>query len=112
MALRTQTVSLHHMVFRRNIGLYAEEKLLPNRFEADVEVTAPAGGPILDYGLIYEEAKTVFDSGFSTLEELCTALLESLKIAFPPAENIRVCIRKYNPPMGGDVGYAQVCLEG
>lgn len=99
------------MVFRRAIGLYPEEQLLPNRFEADVDLTASAGEPILDYTLVYETAKTVFDGDFSTLEALCKALMQSLKTTFPPAERIRICIRKYNPPAGGEVGYAQVCLE-
>ncbi len=100
------------MVFRRAIGLYAEEQLLSNLFEADVDLTASAGGPVLDYTLIYEAAATVFDGDFATLEALCNALMQSLKTTFPPAEKIRICIRKYNPPMGGEVGYAQVCLEG
>ena len=107
-----QTVSLHQMVFRRTIGLYTEEKLLPNRFEADVDLTSTAGGAILDYTLIYEAAKAVFDSGFSTLEELVITLMEHLKTAFPQAGRVRICIRKYNPPLGGEAGYAQLCLEG
>ncbi len=106
-----QTVSLHQMVFRRALGLYAEEALLPNRFEADVDIEAPAGGPFTDYTLIYEGAKAVFDSGLPTLEELCAALLKRLKITFPQAGKMRICIRKYHPPMPAEVGYAQVCLE-
>ena len=107
-----QTVSLCGMVFRRTIGLYPEEKLLPNRFEADVEITAPAGGPILDYTLIYGAATRVFDSGFSTLEALADTFMKQLRTTFPQAEKMRVCIRKYNPPVGGEVDYAQLCLEG
>jgi dihydroneopterin aldolase len=106
-----QMVSLHGMVFRRTIGLYPEEKLLPNRFEADVEITASAGGPILDYTLIYAAARTVFDKGFSTLEELAEDLFQRLKESFPSVENTKVCIRKYHPPVGGEVHFAQLCLE-
>ena len=106
-----QTVSLCGMVFRRTIGLYPEEALLPNRFEADVELTAPAGGPLLDYSLVYKAAEVVFDSGLSTLEELADLLLQDLQKLFPVVEKMRICIRKYHPPLGGEVGYAQICLE-
>ena len=108
-------VSLHRIAIHAPVGLYAEEAILGNDFEVDVDVwlsTAPdAPLPFADYTIINAVARKAFTEGFQLLEPLAHHIHILLSAEFPDRDKIRVCIRKLRPPMAGEVGYAQVAYE-
>ncbi len=107
------TVSLHKIQLHAPIGLHAQEHVLGNILEIDVDLFLPAAKPwpYADYGLIRAAAVTVFEKSGELLETFVAELHEELKRVFPFSEKVRVAVRKMNPPLPGVTGYAQICYE-
>ncbi len=109
------TISLHGIRIQAPIGVYAEEKLLSNRFEIDVDVWVEAKAdepwPFVDYTEINALVHQGFQARHDTLEAYVQEVYGRLRDAVFIASKIRVLLRKYHPPMSGEVGYAQVCFE-
>ena len=110
------TVSLHGISIQAARGMYAQEHILYNHFEVDVDVHMPAANtnemPFVDYTIIRTAVATAFDNGHDILEHFIRDIHAYLKERFPQSEKIRIAIRKLHPPMPGQVGYAQVVYEG
>jgi len=107
------TVSLHQIKIIHFVGLYPQETLLQNRFEVDVDIHLGGKGPypFVDYVLINEVVQSAFKAGEQMLESIAERIHATLTERVTVAEKIKIVIRKYNPPMAGEVGYAQICLE-
>lgn len=110
------TVSLHGIQIQAARGLYEEEHTLPNHFEVDVDISTPISDPstmpFIDYTLIRETVAKAFSEPYDLLENFIQEIHSLLKDTFPMAEHVKICVRKMNPPMPGEVHYAQVCYEG
>ncbi len=107
------TVSLHGIKIIAPHGLYPEEHILGNTFEIDVDVWLPSSEPrpFADYTIIQKTVADIFQQPGQLLETFVMNIHSSLKEQFSFAEKIRVAVRKLNPPMAGEVAYAQVCYE-
>ena len=107
------TVSLHGIKIHAPIGLYPQEHILGNAFEIDVDIYLPDSQPwpFADYTIIQKTVADIFNNPGQLLETFCYNIHVSLKGAFAASEKIKVCVRKLNPPMPGEVKYAQVCYE-
>lgn len=109
------SISLHGIRIHAPIGMYPEERIHGNDFEIDVDIYIPVNNalpwPFVDYSMIQNTVATIFAQPGELLETFVREIHESLKKQVPTAEKIRVCIRKMNPPMPGDIRYAQVCYE-
>jgi dihydroneopterin aldolase len=109
------TVSIHGIQLHAYVGLYPEEKVTGNNFEIDVDVlvrTEEADAfPFIDYSVIHQIVSEIFRQPGDLLESYVKEIHTSLREAFPEAEKIKVAVRKLQPPLGGDVRYAQVCYE-
>ena len=107
------TVSLHGIKIHAPHGLYPEEHILGNQFEVDVDIWLPDAQPwpFADYTLIRKIAAETFQQPGQLLETFVSNIHAKLKENFPPAEKIKVAVRKLNPPMPGETDYAQVCYE-
>jgi len=106
-------VSLHKIKIHAPIGVYKEEKILGNDFEIDVDIALPdtQPWPFADYTVIQKTVRRVLQQPGQLLETFVQQIHASLKENFPFSLKIKVTIRKLNPPMPGEVGYAQVCYE-
>lgn len=95
--------------------MYAEEKILGNEFEVDVDVTlpVPAGSslPFADYTRIHALVHEEFGRRAALLEEVIPSLHAALGEAFSETTSIRIAIRKLHPPMPGEVAFAQVIFD-
>jgi dihydroneopterin aldolase len=111
----TLVVSLHGIRLHALIGMYAEEKILGNEFEVDVDVTlpVPAGSslPFADYTRIHALVHEEFGRRAALLEEVIPSLHAALGEAFSETTSIRIAIRKLHPPMPGEVAFAQVIFD-
>ena len=111
----TIVVSLHRIRVHAPVGMYAEEKILGNDFEVDVDVTlpVPAGSslPFADYTRIHAIVLEEMRRRAALLEEVIPLMHTALAEAFGDHTAIRIAIRKLHPPMVGEVGYAQVVYE-
>ncbi len=107
------TVSLHGIKVQAPRGLYAEEHIIGNAFEVDVDIWLPDAQPwpYADYTLVQKTVAAAFLQKERLLEAFVFSIYTDLKANFPFAEKIRVAVRKLHPPMHGSVSYAQVCYE-
>lgn len=109
------TVSLHGIKLHAPIGLYKEEQVLGNDFEVDVDVwmdiTEGQPWPYVDYVMIRDTVAVVFAKPEELLESVVQQIYTALKQYVGEAARIKVAVRKYHPPMSGEVHYAQVCYE-
>ena len=108
------TVSLHNIRLNAPFGLYAQEHILGNTFEVDADVELPDAlpWPYADYTLIQSTVAEVFHREGQLMETLVYNIHAALKATFPVAIKVKVAVRKLDPPMPGEVGYAMVCYEG
>lgn len=110
------TVSLHGIRLSAPHGLYAEEPVLGNEFEIDVDVfLATSEGqpwPFADYTLIYDIVKHSFEEQGQLLETFVQLIHSAVIKSIAGAQKAKVVVRKLHPPMGGDVKYSQVSYEG
>lgn len=111
------SVSLHKIRMRGPHGLYPGEAERGNDFEVDVDVRVPATidqeWPLIDYARISEIVHQVMGgAAVPLLEMLARDIWKTLRAEWPQLSHIRVAIRKMQPPMPGQVAYAQVCFEG
>lgn len=110
------SVSLHGISITASRGVYAEEHVLDNRFEVDVDVQVPITDMsqvvFVDYTIIRKVVAEAFDTKHDLLEDFIRDIHKSLKEHFPESEKVKIVIRKLNPPMPGQVAYAQVAFEG
>lgn len=110
------TISLHDIKISATRGAYQQEQILENKFEVDVDIFVPVMNiehpPFVDYTLIRQVVSNVFDTAHTYLEDIIEDIYKQLKARFSEAEKFKIVIRKLNPPMEGEVGYAQVAYEG
>jgi 7,8-dihydroneopterin aldolase/epimerase/oxygenase len=107
------TVSLHQIKIIAAIGLYPQEKILGNRFEVDIEVDVKdyTEKRFVDYTLLNELIHKAFEQDEKILEVLALKIFKATKNQFPFVQRIKITLRKMNPPMQGDISYAQVVFE-
>ena len=109
------TVSLHGIRIVAPIGLYPEEKINPNTFEVDVDVLVPVpegqGWPFVDYAIINDIAAAAFTPDIEILEALVQTIHRGVKVQFPEAGKVKVCVRKLHPILPNNAAYSQVCWE-
>ncbi|MES2479824.1 MAG: dihydroneopterin aldolase [Bacteroidota bacterium] len=107
------TVSLHQIKIFAPIGLYPQEKILGNRFEVDLDVDVKdyTEHHFVDYTILNDCIHLVFEAQEEVLELLAIKIYKAVKDRFSFVQRIKITVRKYNPPMRGDVGYSQVIFE-
>jgi 7,8-dihydroneopterin aldolase/epimerase/oxygenase len=101
-------------------GVPAEERAVGHRYEVDVEVEcdlAAAGrsddvADTIDYGHLARRVVEISrERPFHLIEALAAALAERILGENPPAERVRVRVRKLLPPIDGVVAAAGVEIE-
>jgi len=109
------TVSLHGIKLHTPLGLYEQEQVLGNDFEVDVDVWLDVSPlqpwPFVDYTIIRDIVGDTFARPGLLIETFVQELHAALKHQITGAAKIRVTVRKYHPPMPGEVHYAQICFE-
>jgi 7,8-dihydroneopterin aldolase/epimerase/oxygenase len=107
------TISLHHIKINAPIGLYPQEALLSNNFEVDIDVDVKdySEKHFVDYVVINEIVQKSFITKEKILEQLALNIYKAIYDQFSFTQRVKVCIRKYNPPMKGAVGFSQVVFE-
>lgn len=110
------TISLRGIRLHAPVGVYSEEHVLGNKLEVDVDVFVEARHdghwPFVDYTRLNKIVRDCFKTRYNTLEAYVQALHEQLRDEVPVAQKIRIGLKKYHPPMAGEVDYAQVVFEG
>ena len=116
----TDRIILADMVFQARHGVHDHEKVQPQRFEVDAELTLDlrrAGQDddlerSVDYARAYEMIGQIVESTtFNLIEALAEALCAELLAAFPAVTEVVVRIRKPGVDLGGPLAYVGVELR-
>lgn len=107
------TISLHRVKMIAPIGLYPQEKILSNEFEVDMDVFVQEATEqnFVDYTLLNNIICSAFQNTETVLEVLVFKIHKAVLLQFPFVQKVKVVIRKMNPPMPGEMAYAQVSYE-
>lgn len=94
--------------------MYEEEKRVGNEFEVDVTIGCKSPEKIItsidqtiNYAEVYRILKQEFAQRKLLLETVAMQVADQLQQQFPEIENVRISIRKLNPPItnfSGSVG--------
>jgi dihydroneopterin aldolase len=111
-------VSLHGAEFFAYHGFYPEEQLLGNRFVLDIDVefetnadlTADEITDTVNYEQLYNIAVTEMQHTRKLLESVAQSITDRIRADHPQVANIRVELKKLNPPLKGRVAYSSVTV--
>ncbi|MEO8795433.1 MAG: dihydroneopterin aldolase [Daejeonella sp.] len=103
-------VALHGVRFFSYHGFYPEEQILGNEFILDIEtemevysVDTDDLSHTVNYERLFEIAVTEMKITRKLLETVAHNILEQIRHEFLAVKTIRVCIKKVNPPLAGQV---------
>ena len=111
-------INLNDAEFFAYHGFYPEEQLIGSRFLVDISVSfSPAGNLAEDeidntvnYEQLYNIACDEMKNTRKLIETVGQSIFDAIKGKFPFVKNIRVCIKKMDPPLKGKVGHSNVVL--
>ncbi len=110
-------IALEGMRFHAYHGFYAEEQAMGNdyildvQFVADNNLLALLGTPI-NYETVYEICKIAMRKKTKLLETITERIANDIKFQFDKAQEVKVRLKKVNPPLGGHVDFAVVDNDG
>lgn len=103
-------ICLEGMRFHALIGIHSEEKVLGNEIEVSIYITIDTPGasedlPVktLNYEILYETIKGIFNEKISMLETACSKILIAVSKLNKDVKKIRVRVAKLHPPLQGRV---------
>ncbi len=112
-------ILLTGMVFLGRHGVFEEERLVPQRFEVDLELgldLLPAAASddlalTVDYAAIHETVRSVVeDERFRLLESLAETIASRVLAGYP-VEEVTVRVRKPDVRLGGPLDHAGVAIR-
>ena len=108
------TIELNSIRFFAEHGMYEEEKKVGNEFEVDVSIACRSPKKIIvsiEHTINYAEVYRILQEEFAVrsflLETVAMKVADKLQQQFPEIENVKISIRKLNPPItnfSGSVG--------
>lgn len=112
-------IRIDNMEFYAYHGCFKEERIVGNRFLADLEISAKLEKAVLsdhiddtlNYQLAYEIVKEQMKIKSHLLEHVAGRILDQLFNSFPYIEKATIRISKMNPPMGGQMERVSVTLS-
>ena len=112
-------ISLTNMHFYAYHGVYEEERIIGNDYWIDIFITTNfAKAAVTDdlsntinYETVYFICKSEMKQPRQLLEAIGNSIIGRLKHQFSSIQQVRVVIKKENPPLGGKVGFASVEME-
>lgn len=115
-----ELISLEGMRFHAYHGFYQEEQIMGNDYILDVYITANQGlaaatGDLyqgINYETVYEICKIAMRKKAKLLETITERVAEAIKYQFNMVQDVRVRLKKVNPPLGGQVDFAVVETDG
>ena len=113
------TIGLENLRFYAFHGCFEEERAIGTHFRVDawleVDTTKSQQSDNLDdtvsYLSVYQTIKKEMETPSKLLENVSERIGKAVLDLYPTVSSVRVKVSKLNPPLGGQVGAASVCLE-
>ena len=109
-------IALRGLEFYAYHGVYPEEREKGNKFLVNVSLDYNFEEQALkdelentiNYEEIYSIVNSVMEEPAKLLEYLALTISNNIKERFPNSNQVKVEVRKYNPPIKGECDYASV----
>jgi len=112
------TISLHGAEFFAYHGWYSEEQKLGNQFVVDIDVdffetnfSEDHLNNTINYEQLYEIVEEQMKQTRKLIETVARGIVDDTKKKLPAAKNVRVSIKKLNPPLKGKVAYSCITVS-
>lgn len=113
-------VAIEGMQFYAHHGYYKEEQVLGGKFTVDIYIhsdlsVAAAFDELkhtVNYERVFQITKQEMEIHSKLLENVCSRILDKVKVEFPFIQSIRVKVTKEQPPIKGSVSKVFVELQG
>lgn len=112
-------LAIEGMQFYAFHGFYEAERKIGGEYAVDVYATIPdnagAGDELdntLNYETIYAITEKIMQQPVKLIEYIAQQILEQLRLSFPETENFKVKVKKFRPPLNGEVNCTYFELEG
>ena len=113
------SIELKNMRFFAHHGVMEQETIVGNDFAVSVAFVADLSvacktdyvDDTISYADIYELVKAEMAIPSKLIENVAYRILKKLKETFPKIEQIEVRVAKINPPVGGQMDYAEVVVS-
>jgi 7,8-dihydroneopterin aldolase/epimerase/oxygenase len=113
------TIALEGMRFHAFHGFYQEEQIMGNDYSLDVSVMIDTTNAsktddlyqTVNYETIYEISKMVMSEKTKLLETITERIIDALKHQFSNIQEVKVCLKKINPALGGHVDFVSIKRE-
>lgn len=114
----TSKIEMKSMKFYAYHGVLEQERQVGNTFWVDLTLTAPLAQAVasdrledtINYAEVYELTKREMAVPSKLLEHVAGRICQALLQRFPQIEQVEIRVTKPNPPFGGDLESAAVCL--
>lgn len=115
----TTTIELKEMKFYAYHGVMPQERNVGNHFVVNLSLTAPLERAVqsdnlddtINYASVYAIVKEQMEIPSKLIEHVAGRILYALKEAFPELTAVELKLSKLNPPFGGDIHSASICLR-
>ena len=115
----TRRVGLEGVKFNAAIGFFEEERIFKNNFLVDVDVLFTQMDNIqtedlsqtIDYSLLYDICEQKFAKESLLIETVAQQILNKIISDFSFVEEVRVKIRKLNPPLKSQIKHSFIELN-
>ena len=113
-------IALEGMHFYAYHGVYKEERLIGTDYIVDVYIETEVGRAAVEdklektinYETVYLICKTVMNHPSKLIENVAAKISLRIKHQFKFVKEMKVRVRKKNPPLGGRVEWASVEVDG
>jgi dihydroneopterin aldolase len=100
-------------------GFYPEEQLLGSRFMVDIAVgfvpdaklTEDEIAHTINYERLYIIACEEMSNTRKLIETVAQSIFDRIQQKYPYVKQIKVAVKKLNPPMKGKVGHSSVVID-
>lgn len=118
MYLKKSYIRLHDLHFHAYHGVMDQERLVGNDYTVNVSVGAPLQAAVqtdrvedtVNYATLYELVKAEMEKPSALLEHVAGRMAQRIFTTFSTVTEVRVAVKKLNPPFGADCQGAEVEL--
>jgi dihydroneopterin aldolase len=112
------TIAIQGAEFFAYHGFYPEEQKLGTKFIVDVEVSFKPAADIkedkisntVDYEKVYNIVRGQMEHTRKLIETVAQSIADAVKEKYPFVDNIKVTIKKLNPPLSGKVDCSSIII--
>ena len=104
-------ITLHGMRFHARVGILPHERELAQPLEIDLTVWLAAGGEVVDYRGLYDDAASVVAEGRLEYLEAIADAVARRALARPRVVRAQVAVRKPHVALAGPLAYAEVAVD-